>query len=405
MNEFCDRLWALCPEMAQDVFLALRDEPPAGKAQFGSPPAPQSEPAYTLMRGVAVIQVSGPITRESRRSFYDGLKLSQGQDEIAAALQAALADPQVKSVLLSINSPGGVVQGTKELADAIAAASKVKPMAAYADGIMLSAAMWLGAATGRVFAPATATVGSIGVIYAHADYSKLNERLGVTYTYISAGKFKAAGNEDTPLDETARSIFQTQADQIHALFKGDVRPALNIQAPESLWAEGQCLLAGDALRLGLVTTIVRDRRSAITLLSQEANMDYASFKSQHPELLAKIEARAKAEGIAEAEAKNAENDKAAQAALLALVGKICGEEAAAKVGKAAALGLDEKQFQAMLELFGPETKPVAEQDKKAELLAALNAAGNKPLEGGAGASGLGSAAGKLLADAARRKTL
>ena len=83
----------------------------------------------------------------------------------------ALADPKVKAILLDVDSPGGVADGVKTLADQILAARGQKPIVAFAHGQMCSAAYWLGASADRVMADDTAMVGSIGTVMTHTDRS------------------------------------------------------------------------------------------------------------------------------------------------------------------------------------------------------------------------------------------
>lgn len=151
--------------------------------RFHNPPSEKrlgkAEAGYELVGGVAVIPVSGPIVRE--QGWY-----GTGQDAVASSLKAALADPSARAILLDITSPGGVVAGTKELADAIAEARTKKRCAAYANGLCTSAAYWLASATGTVYAPLTATVGSIGVIMTITNYAKLEEKWGISTVTITA---------------------------------------------------------------------------------------------------------------------------------------------------------------------------------------------------------------------------
>ena len=176
MNE----LWALPFEMAEQVLSDLASAKSNPQARVEGFPERKAR-GYELVGGVAVIPVTGPIVRE--QGWY-----GTGQDAVSSALKAALADPSARAILFDITSPGGVVAGTKELADAIAEARTKKRCAAYANGLCASAAYWLASATGTVYAPLTATVGSVGVIMSVANYSKLNEKWGVSYTYITGGK-------------------------------------------------------------------------------------------------------------------------------------------------------------------------------------------------------------------------
>ena len=173
MNE----LWALPFEMAERVLSELASAKAVSQASIGGE-AGENGSRYELVGGVAVIPVSGPIVRE--QGWY-----GTGQDAVASTLKAALADPSVRAILFDVNSPGGVVAGTKELADAIAEARTKKRCAAYANGLCASAAYWLAASTGTVYAPLTATVGSIGVIMTITSYAKLEEKWGISTMSMS----------------------------------------------------------------------------------------------------------------------------------------------------------------------------------------------------------------------------
>lgn len=174
--------------------------------------------------------------------------------------------------------------GTKELADFIA-----------------SAAFWLASATGHVFAPATAQVGSIGVIMTVADMSGFFQRMGVKFEHIASGKYKAAGRGE--LSEDERAYFQEKLAEIHAIFKADVAGAMKITAPEAAWAVGQLLVAQSAAKFGLVSQIVRDEAQAIELLQEETmpqTLTLETLKAQAPELVAQIEKAAFEQGRASA---------------------------------------------------------------------------------------------------------
>ena len=127
MNE----LWALPFDMAERVLAELASAKSNPQALVEGFPERKAR-GYELVGGVAVIPVSGAIVRE--QGWY-----GTGQDAVASALKAALADPSARAILLDINSPGGVVSGTKELSDAIAEARTKKRCAAYANGLCASA--------------------------------------------------------------------------------------------------------------------------------------------------------------------------------------------------------------------------------------------------------------------------
>lgn len=202
-------LWALAPQYAERVLAGLREEISAGgNRQASSGNADFGEMISRREKSTAVISIHGVLDQETRLSIFSGNIYTLGYGAIRSAITAALAEPLVDSILLSIDSPGGIVAGTKELADFIAEAATRKRMAAYADGLCASAAFWLASATGKIYAPATSLVGSIGVIMCVADWSAWYAKMGIKMEYITSGKFKAAGQDGRELSNDERKYFE-----------------------------------------------------------------------------------------------------------------------------------------------------------------------------------------------------
>ena len=400
MNE----LWALPFEMAEQVLSDLASAKSNPQALVEGFPERKAR-GYELVGGVAVIPVTGPIVRE--QGWY-----GVGQDAVASSLKAALADPSARAILFDITSPGGVVAGTKELADAIAEARTKKRCAAYANGLCASAAYWLASATGTVYAPLTATVGSVGVIMSVANYSKLNEKWGVSYTYITGGKWKAVGNGDTPLTDEERQYLQERITALHQIFKADVGRHMGLTADPQLWGEAQLLLAQPARELGLVTDIVRDRDAAIRKLAVEAQMTREELAAQSPELVDAL----LAEGRLKAEAENKANmDKAAADAVagaLAVVKAVAGDETASHVettlNTLRATGMSAEQIATVAPLLAKAEAPVhenAEAKTRADILAGLQNVHQNPVAASPGTVPTATTKSPLLADAERRAEL
>ena len=356
-----DNVWAMQPS-AFSAFCAMLEAD--AKTFFAD--AEESAP-YRLENSVAVIPVDGPILRRQFWGFGAGLM------ETGSALEKALADPQARAILFSFCSPGGQARGVKELADAIREASSVKPCAAFADGLCCSAAYWLAAATGRIFAGPSAEVGSIGVILRHMDKSGMNKIDGLNFTYITAGSHKAVGNPDSPLSERDQAVLQGRVDAIYEMFCADVAQNMGL-APEKrdAWADGRDFLAGEAETLGLVTELVPSRQAAITKLLKETFMDRTELAQKHPELLASIEADAKQAAQGEFDARKDEACRAAVENTLSLMEIVCGSETAAKVRALAATGMSPDQLRAAQAAFGAPAP--AAQNPHGEILAALKQA-------------------------------
>ncbi|MBG3877690.1 S49 family peptidase, partial [Desulfovibrio oxamicus] len=350
---FAERLWAIQPD-ALAPFLShvrgmvlsrpasppdklARHEPSGGSAL---PPAGGFTPhaafalggevlrdkPYAVVNGVAVISIRGVLSQFAVRTYWGELVATGMLDQIRPAIAAALADNAVGAVLLDINSPGGTVAGMKELSDFTASAGKAagKPMAAYANGTMASAAYSLGASTGRVFAPATASVGSIGIISVLPNWAGWNEKMGVSYAYLTAGKWKAVGNEDNPLTDQERAYIQARLDTLYQHFTDGVASGMGLDvAALGTWADGQIFIASAAPQ-GLVTAIVADLETAIATLAKETTMDKATLAAQHPEVLASITREAAEQATAQAATQHAAQLKDRTEACVAAVRATAG---------------------------------------------------------------------------------
>lgn len=402
-------LWALAPQYAERVLAGLREEISAGgNRQASSGNADFGEMISRREKSTAVISIHGVLDQETRLSIFSGNIYTLGYGAIRSAITAALAEPLVDSILLSIDSPGGIVAGTKELADFIAEAATRKRMAAYADGLCASAAFWLASATGKIYAPATSLVGSIGVIMCVADWSAWYAKMGIKMEYITSGKFKAAGQDGRELSNDERKYFEDQMSEIHSIFKKDVRSALALDASEALWAEAQLMPATRALDVGLVSRLVRDEAEAINLLAaktaMEDSMEYTleALQKEAPELLASIQKEAYEKGKKET-AEAAVSDSADSLAL-AVMKLVCSDEQALACEKMLAeavnLGLTARQIGTFGAFFmKPANTASSDGDTDKSRLEAIISAHEPPVNSDPPKS---QGKSRLLADAERR---
>jgi len=116
-----------------------------------------------------------------------------GTQTLQQFIAAANADDAIKSIVLWIDSPGGQCDGTEQLAQAVK--SSAKPIVAYSDGMMCSAAYWVGSSAREVVVNGAnngwnASIGSIGTMARWADDSGKNEREGVKIHTVFATQSK-----------------------------------------------------------------------------------------------------------------------------------------------------------------------------------------------------------------------
>lgn len=127
---------------------------------------------------VAVIRIAGAVMKYD----YCG---APGTQTIMDIIDELNANTNVNSIVLHIDSPGGAVDGTQQLANKIAGSAK--PIVAYINGMMASAAVWFGAAAKyRIASSSTDMIGSIGTMVRWTDYSKQDEQMGIKEVEVYA---------------------------------------------------------------------------------------------------------------------------------------------------------------------------------------------------------------------------
>ena len=191
-------------------------------------------------------------------------------------IKEALANNTIKSILLDIDSPGGTIDGTQELADIIFAGRGQKPIVAYSDGMIASAAYWIGSAADRIYISGdTVTVGSIGVVASHIDYSRYEEKIGIKTTEIYAGKYKRIASQYQPLSEEGRQTIQDQVDFLYTVFVNEVAKQRSVSAGKVLenMADGKIFIGNQAISAGLVDDMATlDRLINIVLPAMQTEM-------------------------------------------------------------------------------------------------------------------------------------
>jgi signal peptide peptidase SppA len=230
--------------------------------------------------------------------LFDGSSMQA----IGEAFRSAVADTQIRSILLCIDSPGGTVDGTQELANIIYNGKGEKNVIAFADGQMTSAAYWIGSAADELYISGdTVVTGSIGVIATHVDVSAQDAQYGEKYTLITAGKYKANTTMHAPLSTEGRQTIQEMVDHIYSVFIGEVARNRNVSEESALkMADGKLFIGKQAVEVGLVDGVstydqLINKMSAgapgiKTFKAKEENpiMDAKELKEKHPDIFQAI---------------------------------------------------------------------------------------------------------------------
>lgn len=208
-------------------------------------------PPYEVIDGVAVIEISGPLMKA--QSSLGGTSSVMARRQV----RSAAARKDVEGTLLRIESPGGTVAGTAELAEEVFRADLRKPVWTYFEDLGASAAYWVGSQARKVYANATALVGSIGTYAVAVDSSAAAAKEGLEVHVIRAGEFKGAGEPGTKITPEHLAEWQARVDGLNEFFlKGVARGRrLPIERVREL-ADGRIHLANKAVELGLIDGVL-----------------------------------------------------------------------------------------------------------------------------------------------------
>jgi capsid assembly protease len=212
------------------------------------------EANYDIINGNAIIPIKGSLMKNPSafsRIFYG----ARGTKDISTLISAALKNSSAERIILDIDSPGGTVDGTQELANFIYDNRGKKEIVAYSDGMIASAAMWIAsAADKRYISGDTVELGSIGVYMMHADFSKMNKEMGINITELYAGKYKTAASPNKPLDKESKEYLQAQIDYLYSIFVEDVARNLGVSVETVLsdMADAKIFIGKQAITAGLV---------------------------------------------------------------------------------------------------------------------------------------------------------
>jgi signal peptide peptidase SppA len=246
--------WAMTQPMVSMVATVLARHL-TGHALDVAPYEKRPPAAATTSHGVAIIPLQGVIA--PRMDAMSDLSGGTSFATAGAALDAAMGDPDVATIVLDIDSPGGSVAGCGEFASRVLAAREFKRIIACANFEMCSAAYWVGACASEVVAAPSALVGSLGVYSVHEDLSAALAEAGFKITYISAGKYKVDGNETEPLSASAHARLKAMVDKYHRDFVGAVALGRNTTSAAVLagFGEGAVCTSDEALALGMIDRI------------------------------------------------------------------------------------------------------------------------------------------------------
>lgn len=217
--------------------------------------APRRDGTVSSVGSVAVLSLFGVMM--PRASLMTQMSGGASTEAFAQELQGLIEDDTVDTILLNIDSPGGMTDLVPETAALIRSGRDRKPIVAIANTDAASAAYWLASQATELVVTPSGSVGSIGVYAAHQDVSQKLERDGIRTTLISAGRYKVEGNAFEPLSEEARAALQAKVDTFYGMFVADVAAGRGVttDAVTAGFGEGRMVTADAAVTAGMADRV------------------------------------------------------------------------------------------------------------------------------------------------------
>lgn len=200
---------------------------------------------------VAIVRLTGMLMKS--QPSMGGTSTIQARRD----LRQAAADPDVTAIVLAIDSPGGTVAGTSDLAADVAAARKSKPVLAHIDDLGASAAYWVASQADKITANSpTALIGSIGTLQVVYDQSAAAEKEGIRTLVFRTGPLKGLGTPGAPVTDEQAAHIQSLVDSIQQSFDAGVMKGRGLSASElANVRHGGVMTATAALNARLIDAI------------------------------------------------------------------------------------------------------------------------------------------------------
>ncbi|MEA3344582.1 MAG: signal peptide peptidase SppA [Patescibacteria group bacterium] len=194
------------------------------------------------------------ISNEGKNEYGDLLWDETASEDIVSTIERAEENENIKAIVLEIDSLGGYPVAAEEVADALKRAKK--PTVALIREYGTSGAYYAATGADIIFASASSDIGSIGVTMSYLDYAKENEKDGLTYNQLIAGKFKDMFNPDKPLTDEERELIERDLNITHENFIKAVADNRNLDIEKvRQLADGSDMLGQMALENNLIDQI------------------------------------------------------------------------------------------------------------------------------------------------------
>lgn len=195
---------------------------------------------------IAIIPINGVMTKYDVCGWY-------GTHSLAALVTTAAQEKNISGIVLLTDTPGGTADGSLDLAMATKYAATLKPVIAYADGLMCSAGYRVGAQATSIVGKPGSTIGSIGTqVHLEFDDTQIAEE-GKTPTTGVVVTADSSPNKNSDYFQAKQGNYKkikSILNPLNELFRSEIKAA-RPDVPESA-ITGDVFISSEALKLNLI---------------------------------------------------------------------------------------------------------------------------------------------------------
>jgi protease-4 len=199
---------------------------------------------------VAVVYAEGDIVDgEGQSGEVGGRKFSR-------ELRRLRLNPDIKAIVLRVNSPGGSAMASEEIQRELRLTLQTKPVVVSMGSVAASGGYWISTYADRIFAEPTTITGSIGVFGLFINVQQLANNLGFTWDTVKTGRLAGLLTISRPKTDEELAVFQRMVDWIYDQFTDKVAAARKLDKAKVLEiAQGRVWSGVEAKKIGLVDEI------------------------------------------------------------------------------------------------------------------------------------------------------
>ena len=176
-----------------------------------------------------------------------------GGERLSRDLRKLRLDPEVKAIVLRVNSPGGSALASELIQRELILARRNKPVVVSMGHLAASGGYWIATCADRIFAEPNTITGSIGVFGMLPNVQKLANSFGITWDGVQTAKLADVATVARPKSAAELARVQSLVDEVYDQFltRVAVGRKLSREQVEAV-AQGRVWSGREALRIGLV---------------------------------------------------------------------------------------------------------------------------------------------------------